>query len=74
MEELARLKPRTKRIVARDPNKLFEQQTLVEKYSEKLMEGWWFGSNNSGPETDTWLRRGCEFAGLVWGKDFTTVS
>lgn len=70
--KLEAVKGRTKRIVARDPKKLFEQDILTEKYSEKLMEGWWYGTNNSAGETTKFLRHGCDLAGLVWGKDIST--
>ena len=70
LEKLSTIKPRSKRIVAADKNKLFEDAELVEKYSERLMTGWWYGTNNSADETKTWLKRACELAGLTWGKDF----
>lgn len=72
LRDLAEVKPRSKRIVAREPAQLFMNQELVQKYSEKLVDGWWFGTNNSKEETLTWLRRGAEKAGLVWGKDVRT--
>jgi hypothetical protein len=72
LERLSQVKPRTKRIVARDPRDLFDQHKLVEDYAEKLLDGWWFGTNNSRDETIAWLRRGCELSGLRWGQDFST--
>lgn len=69
--ELAKHKGRTKRIVAQDPKRLFDNnQALVSKYAEKLMDGWYYGTNNSTEETKTWLRRACECANLKWGVDF----
>ncbi|MFT3989471.1 hypothetical protein [Aestuariivirga sp.] len=73
LEKLSQIKPRSKRIVAHDPRYLFEQSELVEKYSEKLSNGWWFGTNNSADETTTWLKRGCELAGLTWDRDFVVT-
>ncbi|MGA3399416.1 MAG: hypothetical protein ABSC95_09355 [Acetobacteraceae bacterium] len=73
LDKLSRVKPRTKRIVARDPANLFDQTELSEKYSEKLIDGWWFGTNNSAAETNAWLERACSLAGLEWGKDFTVT-
>ncbi len=69
LNKLTMLKPRTKRIVARDPRALFDQAELAEKYGERLMDGWWYGTNNSADETLTWLRRACEYASLEWAKD-----
>ncbi|EIE53020.1 hypothetical protein C357_00859 [Citreicella sp. 357] len=71
LEQLSAIKPRTKRIVARDPSLLFDRAELAEKYSERLMEGWWYGTNNSADETSTWLQRGAEIAGLKWGKEMS---
>jgi hypothetical protein len=72
LDRLAAVKPRSKRIVAREPQGLFDQQALAKDYAEKLMEGWWYGTNNSADETNTWLKRACELAGLKWGKDVST--
>jgi hypothetical protein len=69
LSELSKVMPRSKRIVAREPTQLFSNPELVQKYSEKLIDGWWFGTNNSKDETVTWLRRGAEKARLAWGKD-----
>jgi hypothetical protein len=71
LEKLSAIKSRTKRIVSRDPNALFEQRRLVEKHSEKLMEGWYFGTNNSAAETKKWLKRASDIVGFQWGKDFS---
>jgi hypothetical protein len=72
LEKLSAIKPRTKRIVAREAQRLFDQPELAEKYAEPLMDGWWYGTNNSADETNTWLRRGADLAGLEWGRDLTT--
>ncbi|TPL89003.1 hypothetical protein FJ950_01205 [Mesorhizobium sp. B2-3-14] len=72
LDKLSAIKPRTKRIVARDPLHLFDQAALAHKYAQPLIDGWWFGTNNSAEETQTWLRRGAELAGLRWGSDVST--
>ena len=72
LDELTKVKPRTKRIVARKKGDLFEDQALVEKYAEKLTDGWWFGTNNSTDETRQWLMRACEFTKMQFGTDFDT--
>jgi hypothetical protein len=69
LDKLTMLKPRTKRIVAREPRALFDQAELAEKYAERLMDGWWYGTNNSADETVTWLHRACGYASLEWGED-----
>lgn len=70
LERLSQIKPRSKRIVAREPRLLFDSPNLVSEYSEKLANGWWFGTNNSAQETKAWLQRAVECAGLRWGPDF----
>jgi hypothetical protein len=71
LDRLEQIKPKTKRIVARNRRDLFEDPDLVENYARQLMPGWWYGINNSNAETSQWLRRGCELAGLTWDKDFS---
>lgn len=70
LDELTKLRPRTKRIVARRAGDLFTDVELVKNFSDKLMDGWYYGTNNSASETKMWLKRACECAGLQWGKDF----
>lgn len=72
LEKLAAAKSRTRRIVSHDPSKLFDKSHLEEKHAEPLMDGWWYGTNNSALETKRWLLQACSFAGLTWGKDITT--
>lgn len=69
LDRLSTVKPRSKRIVSRNRNHLFTDPALVDKYAEKLAEGWWYGTNNSKDETITWLRRGANISELKWGSD-----
>jgi hypothetical protein len=71
-EKLSHVKPKSRRIVARDPEMLFDNKALVKDYSAKLTDGWWYGTNNSAQETIRWLERACSHAGLTWGKDVRT--
>lgn len=70
LEKLSSIKPKSKRIVARDKRMLFSAKHLCDKFSEKLIPGWWYGTNNSKDETNAWLRRACDCAGFKWGVDF----
>jgi hypothetical protein len=74
LDKLAAAKSRTRRIVSRDPSKLFDKTHLQEKHAEPLMEGWWYGTNNSALETNRWLRQARTIAGLTWEKDFSTTA
>jgi len=69
LEALSLIKPRSKRIVARNPSDLFDQPELSEKYAEQLSDGWWYGTNNSAQETTAWLKRACQIAKLLWNSD-----
>jgi hypothetical protein len=72
LEKLSYIRPKKKRIVSRDKKALFDSEHLVDKFAEKLMNGWWYGVNNSTVETENWLKRACECAGLKWGESFRT--
>src|SRR5438876_11413595 len=50
LEKLSHIKPRTRRIVARDPKQLFDREHLAELHSEPLIDGWSYGTNNSAAE------------------------
>lgn len=69
MEKLSQIKPRSKRIVARNRSDLFETSYLAHDFSERLNDEWWFGTNNSAQETRAWLERAANCTGLVWGQD-----
>lgn len=70
LEKLSQFKGRSRRIVARDPKLLFDKAHLTANHAEKLIDGWYFGTNNSADSTNSWLRRACAFAGVEWGKEF----
>lgn len=72
LDKLAKIKTTTKRIVARNPADLFDTPGLSEEYGMKLNDNWWYGTNNSKQETNAWLKRACECAGIEWGKNFST--
>jgi hypothetical protein len=70
LDQLSRIRGRSRRIVARDANQLFDKPHLVKKYGEKLSNGWFYGTNNSARETSVWIQRAAECAGLTSGSDF----
>lgn len=69
LSDLAKLKGRTRRIVATKPGDLFADAELT-KYAEQLKPGWYYGTNNNKTTTRDWLKEACEIAGLKWGEDF----
>jgi hypothetical protein len=72
LEKLSHIKPRSRHIVARDAKDLFDKDHLAKHYAAKLCDGWYYGTNNSANETNTWLERACSCAGLKWGAEFNT--
>lgn len=72
LEELSKIKGRSKAIVSRDPNALFNKSHLVAKFAHKLVDGWWFGTNNNAQETNSRLQEAASCAGLKWGDTFKT--
>jgi hypothetical protein len=71
LDKLSHIKPRSKRIVARERKALFDAEH-PDEHSDQLVNGWWYGTNNSAQETNAWLERACNCAGLTWGKDLRT--
>ena len=72
LDMLSLIKVRSRRIVARDASQLFDKPHLAKDYAEKLVNGWYYGTNNSARETSVWLERATELAALSWGGDFKT--
>ena len=71
LKELAKYKPRTKRIVAHKPELLYENSALAERYSMELMPGWSVATNNSTAEIDRYIRKAAELACLAWDRDIS---
>jgi hypothetical protein len=73
LEKLSHVKPRSRRIVSRDPTQLFDKVHLAKDYAEKLgHDGWFYGTNNSANETNAWLERACTIAGFKSREEFKT--
>ncbi len=71
LDKLSREMPRTKRIVALNASDLFPgKPNLSRRYSETLIGGWYYGTNNSAAEVEAWLKRAVLCAGLTWDVDF----
>jgi hypothetical protein len=51
LEKLSHIKPKSKRIVSHVKKALFDSKHLSEGYGAKLLNGWWYGTNNSAQET-----------------------
>jgi len=71
LKNLAKYKPRTKRVVAQKPELLYENSALAEKFSMELMPGWFVATNNSTAEIDRYIRKAAELACLAWDRDIS---
>lgn len=70
LDALSKQRTRSRRIVARDPAKLYlNRPALAEDYAEKLDDDWWVDINLSRPQIELRLNLACDLAGLDFGKD-----
>ncbi len=63
LERLAAERGRTKRVVARQREDLYDDPRLGERFSQSIEGGWWVATNNSFPETEKFIRRAAFHAG-----------
>lgn len=69
-EQLSKESTKSRRIVARDPEKLYlKTPGLSEKYARALLDGWWVDINLSRQQCEQRLKTACDVAGLEWGRD-----
>jgi hypothetical protein len=64
LSKLSQEKTRTRRILSKDRNDLFDKKHLSRKYARAIAGGWWMGTNNSADQTKAWIRRACRIAGV----------
>ena len=70
LEQLSTKSTKSRRIVARDPEKLYlKRPGLSEKYARALLDGWWVDINLSRLQCEQRLRTACDVAGLKFDRD-----
>ena len=70
LEQLSAESTKSRRIVARDPEKLYlKTPELSGKYARPLENGWWVDINLSRQQCEQRLKIACDVAGLKWGRD-----
>lgn len=69
LENVARERARTRGLVSRNRDALFDNRHLAEKHAERLSNGWWLNTNNSTEQVKRWLRVMARHAGLAWNQD-----
>lgn len=70
LERLSAESTKSRRIVARDPEKLYlKTPGLSGKYARPLVDGWWVDINLSRQQCEQRLKIACDVAGLKWGHD-----
>ena len=68
LEALSRERARSKRVVAKKRDDLYENSEL-QRFSVEIAPGWFMATNNSEAETIKFLRKAVELAGLTWNVD-----
>ena len=70
LEKLSKMSTKSRRIVARDPKKLYlKTPELSGKYARPLEDGWWIDINLSRQQCEQRLKIVCDVSGLKWGRD-----
>ncbi len=70
-EALTKVKARTRRIISRSKEDLFDSPHLVDDFAVPIGSGWYTNTNNSKQQVARWLEEATKAAGLVWGRDVT---
>ncbi|MDD9802280.1 MAG: hypothetical protein OXU53_06970 [Deltaproteobacteria bacterium] len=64
---------RTRRLVARNRNDLFDRDDLVSDNSVELEDGWWMGTYLSKGNVRDYIKTACQIAGVKFGSDLTLI-
>ena len=64
LERLSDHKPRSKRVVARKPELLYDDQDMPAKFADPLKPGWFYATNNSAVEVRRYVALAAELSGL----------
>lgn len=64
---------RTRRLVAENPNDLYQKSHLKDDHSLNLENGWWLGINLSKTSIRNNVKVACEVAGVSFGKQLTLI-
>lgn len=69
LSELSLYRARKRRYVAGSPDRLYPGRPDLARYSAKVADGWWVGTNHSRRDVVRILRAACSVCGLEYGKD-----
>lgn len=64
---------RSRRVVARTPDELFDRADFVEKYSEDLRNGWWLGTNRGADTVRRNIEVACRLAEVRFGSQLKLI-
>lgn len=65
-------KGRTRRLVAKSRDDLYDQSDLVD-FSLDLKNGWWLGTNISTSQVRRHIKTACQIAGVKFGSELTLI-
>ena len=71
LPRISRESGRVRPILARDPQELYHGRHDLSRYSRKVADGWYVGTNYSKKDVARILGRICDVAGLVLGDDLS---
>lgn len=69
MDRLQSEKARSRRLVSRKREELFDKQHLARDHAIQLENGWWLNTNNSKDQVRRWLNVIARCANLSWNRD-----
>lgn len=64
----------SRRIVARDPEKIYPHAPRLSRFAHPILDGWWMDTNISQTQLKSRLRIICDVAGLKFGSDLTYLA
>ena len=68
LPQLAEVKARKRRIIAKCPEDVYPGRPDLAKYSDHIADGWWVGTNYSKRDIQRILKIACSVAGIEFGR------
>lgn len=69
LERMEAARNRTRGLVSRTRQGLFDKPHLAARHAEAFLPGWWLNTNNNAEGAKSWLRKAAGVAGLDPGRD-----
>lgn len=69
LPRMAAIRNRTRGLVSRSKQELFDKPHLAARHAEEFLPGWWLNTNNNAEGAKSWLRKAVVVAGLDPSRD-----